>query len=209
MNPTLQYVSNVAWRISTGRRFLLAATALACFACHAGWHLLYGQPVNLLWACHTAALCVGIGLLFAWPMPIAVGGLLLMVGLPSWILSLIYTGDFAPTSILTHVGGLLCAVLGLRATTYPKNAPMWALALMGLLLLVSRALSTPVENVNVAYTASAFPYDFSHRPELHMFMVLLVWAVFLLMADPVLRWLAECSFTFHWPRRQTSSAVEC
>jgi hypothetical protein len=62
--------------------------ALAGFAIHAGYQVWHGRPEDLLWACHIAAAIVGVGLLVGSAATNAVGVLLLIVGVPLWLLEL-------------------------------------------------------------------------------------------------------------------------
>ena len=172
------------------RQFWLGIAAISFYAIHAGVQLAHGRPENLLWACHAASLCVGIGLVFRLTMPVAVGGLLLTVGVPAWLINLAAGGEFFPTSILTHVGGLACAVAGLRRTDYPPNVPQWALVFVGVLLAASRLLTPAAWNVNLAFGPRVALDGLAGTWQVHVFLVLAVWAAVLILADVVLQRLA-------------------
>ena len=55
----------------------LGWAALACYAVHAGFHILNGRPEEALWMCHLGAALVGIGLLCASPTINGIGTLFL------------------------------------------------------------------------------------------------------------------------------------
>jgi hypothetical protein len=126
---------------------LLTGTAV-----HYGYHLYHQRPWDLLWACHVGAVLVGLGCLFDWPSCVGIGLLWLLVGVPLWILDLISGAELAPTSILTHVGGLALGITyvclrGMSAGSWWK-ASLALIALQQLCRLV-----TPAEaNVNIAFT---------------------------------------------------------
>ena len=146
-----------------------------------------GRPENLLWACHAAALCVGIGLVVGRHTLVAAGVLLLTIGVPLWLINLAAGGVFYPTSILTHVGGLGLGLIGLRRAGYPPHAPQWALALVGGLLLATRLATPPAENVNLAFAPWHGAESLAGSWQLHMAAVLAAWAVALLLADALVR----------------------
>jgi hypothetical protein len=110
----------------------------------------------VLWACHLAAVLVGVGLLGEWPAVVAVGVTWLAVGVPLWLFDLAMGGEFTPTTLLTHVGGLAVGLVGLWHLRMP--AGVWWKALLGLAALqqLCRWVTPPAENVNVAF--SVYPW---------------------------------------------------
>jgi hypothetical protein len=129
----------------------LGVLGLLCYAVHGGQYLLRRQGENLLWVCHLGALAVGLGLLIRQPGLVAVGTLWLTVGLPLWIYDLASGGEFLPTSLLTHVGGLILGFIGIRRLGLPKG--LWWKSAFGLaaIFLVTRVATPPPSNVNLAY----------------------------------------------------------
>ncbi len=127
------------------------ALALACYAIHAGFHVLRGHPEDALWACHIAALLIAAGCFFAARTPIAMGILWLLFGNPLWVLDLSTGGEFLPTSALTHVGSLVIGLLAMRRLGWPKRA--WWPAIVGFLALMglTRVLTPRGANVNLAF----------------------------------------------------------
>jgi hypothetical protein len=134
----------------------LGLLALGFYAVHAGYNLRYGHPENLLWACHVAALAIGVGLLGGWATPAAIGVIWLAVGVPLWLIDVLTGGEFTPTSILTHVGGLVVGFVGLRHLGMPAGA--WWKALLAMLALqqLCRWVTPAEANVNVAF--SVYPW---------------------------------------------------
>lgn len=139
--------------ISPSRASLVAATACFLFyGCHAAWYAAHGRTLaNMLWACHLGVLLVGAGVLLAFPTLNAVGVLWLCLGLPLWVLDVVSGGELVPTSLLTHLGGLMVGTWGVRRLGFPVYAAAPAVAgLLGLNLL-SRLTTPPAENVNLAF----------------------------------------------------------
>ena len=129
----------------------MGALALAFAVFNAVSILLHRDPADLLWACHVACTLVALGLLSGRPLPNTIGVLWLSVGVPLWLLDLAGGGQLHPTSVLTHLGGLLLGIAGIRALGLPRHA--WAKAILALALLglVCR-LGTPAHaNVNLVH----------------------------------------------------------
>ncbi|MGC4095259.1 MAG: hypothetical protein QM756_46520 [Polyangiaceae bacterium] len=140
----------------------LGVAALACYAIHAGSHVLAGRPAEALWACHVATLLVGVGALLRHATPIAIGVLWLSFGNPLWVLDLCTGGEFLPTSPFTHVGGFVLGCVALRRLGLPRGAWWQAMAAFIGLLLFTRLVTPPVSNVNLAFAVApgwerAFP----------------------------------------------------
>jgi len=130
----------------------LGAVAIIFFAVHAGYHAARGNPENAVWMCHLATLGIGVGLVGRWPALNAIGVLWLAAGVPLWMVYLAAGGEFFPTSILPHVGGLALGVVGLTRLGAP--AGVWAAALVALIVLVLACrVATPERaDVNLAFT---------------------------------------------------------
>jgi hypothetical protein len=144
------------------------------YALFAADHLYAGHAANLLWACQVGALLVGLGLVFRSPTWNAIGLLWLVAGVPLWAMDLLANGGGRPTTLLTHVGGLVLGVIGVRRLGLPKRT--WlraAIALAGLHLLC-RWVTPPEENINLAFTI--WPGWEAYFPS-HLVYVLTVFAL--------------------------------
>ena len=128
--------------------------ALACafYAIHGSFHLTRGHPEELLWACHLGALWVGIGLLIRRPAFHAIGFLWLCVGSVLWGVYLASGGEFIPTSLLTHVGGLVVGGLAVLFLGLPRHS--WWRAILAFLVLQQLCrFATPAHaNINLAHS---------------------------------------------------------
>ena len=79
------------------------------------------------------------------------GALWLSLGTPYWILDVSSGGEFIPTSVLTHIGGLGLGLHALRQQGIPRGAWWQALLAMIPLQLLSRLLTPRAANVNLAW----------------------------------------------------------
>ncbi len=134
-------------------RFRITAGLLAIvfFLIHAAALVQAGEPYHVLWSCHLACLMVGIALLVRLPRLLAVGFFWLALGVPLWLLNIITSRDYMLTSTLSHIGGLIIAVYGLRFEPMPRFS--WTAAIAGLVLLgaFSRLITPRHANVNLSF----------------------------------------------------------
>jgi hypothetical protein len=145
--------SNVEGEKMKENRFRMTAgiLVLVFFLIHAGVLVQAGEPYHILWSCHLACLMVGIALLVRLPWLHAVGFLWLALGVPLWLLNIITSRDYMLTSTLSHIGGLIIAVYGLRFEPMPRFS--WAAAAGGLVVLggFSRLVTPRHANVNLSF----------------------------------------------------------
>jgi hypothetical protein len=127
------------------------ALALAFYAIHAGHHLLRGHPEDLLWACHLGVVCVGVGFLARLPAVNAVGFLWIATGDVLWLVGLASGGEFIPTSLFTHGGGLALGALGLARFGMPRHTWWRAVLAFFVLQQLCRFGTPPQANVNLAH----------------------------------------------------------
>jgi len=147
--------------VSPARTRWLGLLGVLLYAGHAGRRALLGHPEHLLWMCHVGALLVATGLLAHAATVNAIGTHWLVVGLPLWLADLARGAEFFPTSILTHVGGLLLGLIALRALGMPRGAWWTSAVALVALAAVGRALTPADDDVNLAFTvlpAGAAPW---------------------------------------------------
>jgi hypothetical protein len=135
-------------------RALWAALVLGVLALHAAHKLEHGLFAEMLWACHVASLVVGVGLLTHQTWLIAVGTLFhLAVGAPAYVLDVIVLRTTTFTSVLVHTLPPVAGLWALRhEATWPRWTPIAAAALYLVLIPISRWLTDPALNVNLAFT---------------------------------------------------------
>jgi hypothetical protein len=129
----------------------LGLLAVGLYGIHGAHELSAGRPESLLWSCHLASLAVGLGLLLRRPTWIAIGLMWLVLGLPLWAMEVVFRSGFEPTAALTHVGGLVLGMFGIRRLGLA--GPVWwkAAAALAVLHLVSRWTTPEKANVNLAF----------------------------------------------------------
>ena len=133
------------------RTISMGVLALLFFFVHEVVYVYRGHPENGLWACDVALLAVGFGLLLSSPILNAVGAFWLTAGLPIWVFYLFTGDDFVPTTFLTHLGGLALGYIGMKRLGVPSSTWYVAVATLFGLILLSRPLNSPHENVNFSY----------------------------------------------------------
>jgi hypothetical protein len=131
----------------------LAAAVLGTLALHAAHKLEHGLIGEMLWACHVASLLIATGILTRQIWLVAVGTVFHMaVGIPAYALDVIMLQQTTVTSVLVHVVPPLAGFLALRAeASWPRWTPMAAVALYVALIPLSRWLTEPSLNVNLAF----------------------------------------------------------
>lgn len=129
----------------------LGIAALSCYAIHALFHLFRGEWYDLFWACHVAAIFVGIGLLTQSATINDIGVLLGLMGLPLWLADLAGGSEFLPTSLLTHVVALCIGLYGVARLGMPRGTWWKSAAVLVGLIGICRVVTPPEQNVNVAF----------------------------------------------------------
>jgi hypothetical protein len=125
--------------------------ALSCYGVHATFHLVHGRPEDLLWACHLGAAIVGVGLIAPSQTVNGIGTLFLCLGTPIWLMDLVGGGEFYPTSLFTHVGGLAIGLFGVHRLGMPRGSWWKTCLALVVLILISRLVTPAAANVNVAF----------------------------------------------------------
>jgi hypothetical protein len=109
------------------------------------------KAYDIFWVCNLANVALGIGILANQPKIIRPAAFWLLLGLPLWAHYCITTGDYQLTSVLTHIGGNLIALLALARVRVDSWSWAYAIAGFWVLQLFSRIFTPPDLNVNVAH----------------------------------------------------------
>jgi hypothetical protein len=161
---------------------IAGAAAIVCYGVHAAFHLSRGEPQDLLWACHIAALLVGVGLLIRSADLNAIGLLWSSFGTPLWILDLATGGEWIPTALLTHGAALAFGVYGIRRLGLPRAAAVKATAAFVPLWAITRAVTPPWANVNVAFSVyQGWEHTFTSYPPYFAMLLGLAFATFMIV----------------------------
>lgn len=134
-----------------GARVSSGILAILFYVLRAGLYVVGGEPQNALWSCHVASLAVGFGLLLRSATLNAIGFLWVTVGVPAWLLDLATGGRFRAASLLTHFGGLVLGFLGVSTLGLPEDSWWKALLALASLHVLTRAVTTPAQNVNLTF----------------------------------------------------------
>lgn len=157
--------------------------AILFFLAHACYQHAHGRVENLLWACHLADLGIGIGLLFGSRCITATSLVMLGFGVPMWLVGIATGGEFYPTSVLTHVGGSLVGIYGLRSLGGLHGDWWKAYLAIVLLVVLSRWLTPVAMNVNFAHHTWPFARDWFSTPPGHLMSLFAVWATGLFLTE--------------------------
>lgn len=169
-----------------------AAIVFGVLALHALTKLERGLLGEMLWACHVASLLAGLGMLARQTWLVATGTLFhLGVGIPAYVLDVIVLRNTTVTSVLVHVVPPLLGLRTLRRLqAWPRWTPLAAAALYLCLIPISRWLTEPALNVNLAFEPWAPLATLSPSPWLSWLGNLAAMAVLLPLCDRgVRRWL--------------------
>ena len=165
----------------SGTRVWLGSLAVLFYLVNGTYQLLRGFPENSLWVCHLGSLVVGLGLLSRSASLNLIGIQWLSVGTPLWLFNLISGGELFLTSTLTHLGGPVMGLLGIRHVGLPRRR-VWWIAILGTSVLhfVSRWAARPEYHINLAggFWPGTEPYFASYEVFL-LSILLLCAAVFL------------------------------
>jgi hypothetical protein len=165
----------------------LGVLALAFYAVHCAWHVRQGHAEDVLWSCHVAAALVGVGLLGGWTTCAAVGVTWLAVGVPLWLIDVASGGEFNPTSVLTHVGGLVVGLIGLWRLGMPAGVWWKALLALAALQQLCRWVTPADANVNVAFSVYPWMKAYFSSYWLYWAAMLLLFGLLYFVSELVLR----------------------
>lgn len=133
-------------------RYALGALSIAFYLIHGSYWIFWrGQPENLLWVCHMASCLIGLALIFQLPRVAAIGCCWLSLGTPLWTMDVLLGGEFLPTSMGTHIGGLAIGVIAVRILGMPKWSWLTAWLGLGAVQQLCRWITPASTNVNTAF----------------------------------------------------------
>lgn len=189
-------------------RKTLGVMAGLCFVTHAAGCVARGVAAEALWACHVAVAVMGLGLLLGWPKLAGAGILGILVGTPAWASDVAMGAPLVPTSLATHVGGFVIAILALRAGGLPTHC-WWGAWLGGAALQqICRWMTPPSLNVNAAFATyarfdAAFPSYEAYLIALGAAIAAILW-----LTEFVVRRTVRASDPKFWCRRKQSLCSE-
>lgn len=153
-----------------------------------------GNLSDMLWACHWGSVLIGLGILAGSGSAVCAGLLFQMtLGIPAWLLGLLFSGELHHTSVLVHSFPPLAALLYLRGLqTLPRYLAVRAWLLHPAALLVSIRYAKPELNVNMATEPwPPLAHLFPDLASFHVALVSLSLLMLSLMERAWRRWLGE------------------
>jgi len=130
---------------------LLGVFPLLFFTAHLLFYWSNGGLDNMLWMCNVGNLLLAVGLLAGVKWIIRMATVWLIPGLPLWLFEVVRNGGWLFTSFLTHIGGLIVAIVAVRSVRAGKWSWLHALVWYLVMQALSRAFTSPFWNVNVAH----------------------------------------------------------
>jgi len=106
---------------------------------------------NMFWMCNLGNLLLALGLFLEKPVVIRLAGIWMIPGLLIWILYVVLAWGVFLSSTLAHVGGLAVALIALSQVGMDRTAWRWALGWYLVVQVLSRFLTAPKLNVNLAH----------------------------------------------------------
>jgi hypothetical protein len=137
--------------LSDVRFRLIGVLPLIFFLAQTVHYWRYGGLSHLAWMCNVGNLLLAIGLFFGHRELIRAAAIWTIPGLGVWFWYVWLSGSTAWSSTLAHVGGLLVALVVLRRIRMDRIAWFYAFVWYLFMQIVSRAVTAPVHNVNVAF----------------------------------------------------------
>lgn len=146
---------------------------------------------HMLWMCNIGNLVLALGLFFEKPLLVRVAAIWTIPGLFIWFFYVVLAWGVFFTSTLAHVGGIAIATIALKTYRMDRNSWRYAFGWSLLVQLLSRFVTAPELNVNLAHTVQpGFERTF---PSYWMFWLALT------IATAVWLWLSGLLWRTLWP----------
>jgi hypothetical protein len=131
---------------------LLGLLPLIFFLAQGVHYWRINQLGHMLWVCNAGNLLLAMGLLLEKPVVIRFSAILMVPGLLVWFIWVVLAWGVFLTSTLVHIGALAVAMIALRQFRMDRTAWRWAFGWYLLLQLLSRFVTRPELNVNLAHS---------------------------------------------------------
>jgi hypothetical protein len=109
---------------------------------------------HMLWMCNIGNLILALGLFFDKPVLVRLSAIWMIPGLVVWFVYVVLAWGVFLTSTLAHVGGLAVAVIALKWYRMDRSAWRYAFGWYLAVQLVSRFITPPALNVNLAHAVA-------------------------------------------------------
>ena len=109
------------------------------------------QLGQLMWMCNIGNLLLALGLFLEQPVVVRLATIWTIPGLVIWFLYVVLVWEVFPSSVLAHVGGLAVAIIALSQYGMDRIAWRWAFGWYLVVQLLSRFITAPELNINLAH----------------------------------------------------------
>jgi hypothetical protein len=130
---------------------LLGLLPLSFFLAQSIHYRWVGGPGNLFWMCNIGNALLALGLFLNHRELIRAAAIWTIPGLGIWFRYVLFEYDFVFSSALAHVGGIVVALIVVRRVGMDRTAWVYAFVWYLFMQIVSRLVTSPVLNVNVAH----------------------------------------------------------
>ena len=155
------------------------------------------QLGHMLWMCNIGNLVLALGLFFEKPLLVRVAAIWTIPGLFIWFFYVVLAWGVFITSTLAHVGGIAVAAIALKTYRMDRNSWRYAFGWSLLVQLISRFVTAPELNVNLAHAVQpGFERTF---PSYWMFWLALI------VATAIWLWLSGLLWRVVWPALEPST----
>jgi hypothetical protein len=138
-------------------RFRLLGILPLCFFIARGiqYMVVADTPEQMLWSCHISNLMLAAGLFLGNPFLIRVSVFWQILGLPPWLVDMLWSGIITLVAIFSHLGGVIVAIVAIRRVGGKRWTWIPSLIYFVILQQVTRLLTDPgpYTNVNLAHFA--------------------------------------------------------
>ena len=134
------------------RMRLLGLLPLTFFLAQGVHYWRIDQLGHMLWLCNIGNLLLAMGLFLEKPLVVRLAAIWMIPGLLVWFIYVVLAWGVFLTSTLAHVGGLIVAMFALRSYRMDRTAWRWAFGWYLVVQLLSRFVTPPDLNVNLAHT---------------------------------------------------------
>ena len=131
---------------------LLGLLPLAFFLAQGVHYWRIDQLGHMLWMCNLGNLLLALGLFLEKARVVRLAAIWTIPGLVVWFLYVVLTWGVFLSSTLAHVGGITVAMIALIKYRMDRTAWRWAFGWYLVIQLLSRLVTPPELNVNLAHS---------------------------------------------------------
>ena len=146
------------------------------------------QLGHLLWMCNIGNLLLALGLFLEKERVVRLAAIWTIPGLLVWFIYVVLAWGVFLTSTMAHIGGLIVAMIALREYRMDRTAWRWAFGWYLVVQLLSRFVTPPELNVNLAHSIQpgwerAFDSYWTFWITLTLIGIVVVWLSGLLLSS--------------------------